>query len=198
MSDQFRKVEKRKPSLGVILPTLNNEPSLGPVLRSLAEAACLFDMDVIVADGGSADGTVDIAQRHDARVLEAEGGWGAQVAAAAQMTWAQWVMLLGGDILPRAGWSSNLRQFIDTAGCHEFTAYGRFQDKEPRPFLFMRRLSASQSGLVLRRSQLEGLFNRIRPVLLSECTIFDHLDRRRTVQLPYLLQKPDPVAADAA
>lgn len=198
MSKQKVGTEKTKPTLGVIIPTNNAEPTLGAVLRALGEGACLFDMDIILADGGSEDRTVEIAQRHDLRVLEAEGGWPAQVTAAAQVTWGQWVMLLGGDIVLRAGWSSTLRLFVDTTENRDFAAYGRFQDQTPTPFSFLRGIPAMQSGLVMRRVQLERLLQHIRPEALTDRTMATYLDRRRLVRLPYLLHRMSVEAADAA
>lgn len=198
MSNQARKSVKSKPSLGVILPTLNDEQALPQVLQGLREAACLFELDVIVADGGSTDCTVDIAQRHDARVLEAEGGWQAQVAAGCRMLWGQWVMILGGNVVFRPGWSANLRLFVDATGEYEFAAHGRSQDQVRGPFGFLHAVPASHVGLVLRRSQLETLLQRKRPGTLTDANLIDQLDRKRLIQLPYILHAVADEQADAA
>lgn len=198
MSNSLSKSGISKPSLGIILPTLNAAQSLDRVLQSLSEGACLFDMDVIVADGGSTDRTVDIAQRHDARVLEAEGGWYAQVVSACRMIWGQWVMLLSDDVGLRSGWSTNLRLFTDATGDHDFAAHGRFQDMAPGRFPFLRRVPAGQVGLVLKRTQLETILTQARPGSLRDDILIDRLDRRRLVQLPYVLQKVAGSNAHAA
>src|SRR6186713_3155108 len=55
--------------LTVIIPTLDEVQVIGERVRELAWAA-----EVIVADGGSSDGTVEAARAAGARVLEHAGG----------------------------------------------------------------------------------------------------------------------------
>ncbi|MDP9409850.1 MAG: glycosyltransferase [Actinomycetota bacterium] len=46
--------------LSVIMPTLNEEASIGALLRRLSETPGLYE--VIVADGGSSDATPDLVR----------------------------------------------------------------------------------------------------------------------------------------
>lgn len=57
--------------LSVIIPTLNEEENLGSCIKSLAEQT-RKDFEVIIADGGSVDNTVDIAESNGLNVLEVE------------------------------------------------------------------------------------------------------------------------------
>ncbi|MGA9582381.1 MAG: glycosyltransferase, partial [Allosphingosinicella sp.] len=59
--------------LSVVIPTLNAAATLGPCLESVREAD-----EIIVADGGSADGTAAIAERSGARLVHSARGRGAQ------------------------------------------------------------------------------------------------------------------------
>jgi glycosyltransferase involved in cell wall biosynthesis len=61
---------KAKPLLSVIVPTLNASRTLPDCLRSIRSQR--FDQDrieIIVADGGSSDDTLDIARRHGVRLI---------------------------------------------------------------------------------------------------------------------------------
>jgi glycosyltransferase involved in cell wall biosynthesis len=61
--------------LAVILPALNEEPSIGAVLDAIPRE---LEADVIVVDNGSTDRTAEIAAAHGARVVfEPRRGYGA-------------------------------------------------------------------------------------------------------------------------
>lgn len=51
----------QKPSVSIIIPALNEERTIASVLRSLARQELISEAQVIVVDGGSVDGTVDVA-----------------------------------------------------------------------------------------------------------------------------------------
>ena len=59
--------------VSVIIPVLNEEESIGGVIERIP-----LDMvdEIVVADGGSADRTVEVATSHGARVLHAGRGYG--------------------------------------------------------------------------------------------------------------------------
>ena len=58
--------------LAVVIPTLNEEAALPHLFASLKQQSMAAER-VVVADGGSADGTVGLAQRHGAAVVLAPG-----------------------------------------------------------------------------------------------------------------------------
>lgn len=68
--------------ISIIIPTLNEASNLPGLLEAFVadEAAG----EIIVVDGGSADGSRDIARRHAARVIEAAPGRGGQLRAGAE------------------------------------------------------------------------------------------------------------------
>lgn len=57
--------------LSIIIPTLNEEENLGQCVKSLANQT-MQDFEVIIADGGSGDQTVDIAEENGFTVLMVE------------------------------------------------------------------------------------------------------------------------------
>ena len=79
--------------LTVVIPTLNEARQIAECIRGLAWAG-----EVIVADGGSSDGTPDLAQAGGAKVLR--GTWGtiaAQRNAAIAAARHDWVLALDAD-----------------------------------------------------------------------------------------------------
>lgn len=63
--------------ISVVIPTLNEEPTLGATLDAVARLRCWHE--VIVVDGGSSDGTLTVARARNCRVLSAERGRGNQL-----------------------------------------------------------------------------------------------------------------------
>lgn len=62
-----------KTGISVIIPVLNEEEAIGAVIESLLREAV---DEIIIADGGSCDRTVAIAEAHGARVIHAGKGYG--------------------------------------------------------------------------------------------------------------------------
>lgn len=60
-------------SLSLVIPTFNEAATIGAVIR---EIPADYAGDIIVADGGSTDGTREIVQAAGARVLDAGRGYG--------------------------------------------------------------------------------------------------------------------------
>ena len=58
----------RPVALTIVIPTLNAAGGLAATLAALSGAAAAgLETEVVVADGGSADGTPELARRHGAR-----------------------------------------------------------------------------------------------------------------------------------
>jgi glycosyltransferase involved in cell wall biosynthesis len=70
----------------VFIPAWNEEENLPAVLTDLAEE--LPDVDVLVVDDGSTDGTADVARDHGANVLSLGSNRGLPVGIAAGYRWA--------------------------------------------------------------------------------------------------------------
>jgi glycosyltransferase involved in cell wall biosynthesis len=84
--------------LAVVIPTLNEETALPGLFDSLRCQSVPAER-VIVADGGSADGTVAVARRHGAAVVVIPGrGRGGQVAAALSELSAEVVLIAHADM----------------------------------------------------------------------------------------------------
>jgi len=115
--------------LSVIIPTLNAEPTLGPVLSALVPGAVEgLVKDVIIADGGSKDATAIMADTAGARLLETEPGRGRQLAAGAEAARGEWLLFLHADTVLEPGWIGETRDFIEQcqASGRQQAAYYRF------------------------------------------------------------------------
>ena len=87
--------------LSVVIPTLNAAGTLGATLASLGSPS-----DVVVADGGSVDGTVAIAETFGARIVNARRGRGSQLASGVISAKHEWLLLLHADTRLGEGWQA--------------------------------------------------------------------------------------------
>lgn len=98
--------------ISVVIPTLDAAATLPRCLDSLASAqASGFVEEVIVADGGSADGTIALAEAAGARIARAERGRGPQLAAGANAARGDWLLFLHADTALEAEWEQAAAQF---------------------------------------------------------------------------------------
>jgi rSAM/selenodomain-associated transferase 2 len=97
--------------LSVVIPTLDCGATLGACLAALAEAD-----EIVVADGGSRDGTVAIAGAAGARLIASARGRGPQLAAGAAGARGDWLLFLHGDTVLEAGWRTCAERHLAVAG----------------------------------------------------------------------------------
>jgi rSAM/selenodomain-associated transferase 2 len=90
-------VENKRPLLSVIIPTLNEEGSIGLTLKALARMR--GNVEVIVADGDSNDSTTEIARRFGARVVPSDRGRGIQMHSGARVARGEMLLFLHADTL---------------------------------------------------------------------------------------------------
>jgi rSAM/selenodomain-associated transferase 2 len=90
--------EAERPALSIIIPALNEAHSIGATLDALKEVrGCT---EVIVVDGGSLDGTVEIARERGARIIKSGRGRGLQMHAGAAVARGEVFWFLHADTLP--------------------------------------------------------------------------------------------------
>ena len=82
--------------LSVVIPTLDEEATLGGILSDLDSLTA--PREVIVADGGSADGTVDVADAAGATVLRTAAARGVQLSAGADAAHAPLLFFVHADV----------------------------------------------------------------------------------------------------
>lgn len=94
--------------ISVVIPTLNAAKGITATLMCLQGKP----RDIIVADGGSTDETVSIAQAMGATVLHAERGRGNQLVAGAKAARGDWLLFLHGDTCLESKWGAQVEAFV--------------------------------------------------------------------------------------
>ena len=117
--------------LSIIIPTLNEEETIRPLLKHLRQTAGLPVPEIIVADGGSRDRTVERARREGARILECEtSGRALQLNRGAKAASGDILYFLHADSLPPEGFDRFIRRAVKDradAGCFRL----RFDSDHP-------------------------------------------------------------------
>jgi len=187
------------PTLSIVIPTLDAAGVLGATLAGMASGIARLEecgpaVEVLVADGGSRDGTTDEARRHGARVLEAETGRGRQLAAGAEAAAGAWLLFLHADTCPAEGWDEEVSAFIGAPGNEGCAACFRFAlDDSAVAARLLERLVAlrgclfalpyGDQGLLIHRSLYDAL-GGFRPLPMMEDVDFvRRLGRRRLAYL---------------
>jgi glycosyltransferase involved in cell wall biosynthesis len=177
--------------ISVIIPTHNAAATLPAALQSLFGAAMEgLAGEVIVADCGSTDATLDIADAAGATVIEA--GCGQQLVAGAQAARKPWLLFLEPCAALETGWEDEARAFIakgeNRAAAFRFRLAGkgiRLRLREAmaaiRTRAFLR--PGSCNGLLIPAKLLDavGGFASAPPML--EADLMRRLGRRRVVIL---------------
>lgn len=96
--------------LSIVVPTLNAGRHLPALLTDLAGIA--VPHEVVVADGGSSDGTQRIAVAFGVRLLEGPAGRGRQLKAGAQAARGNWLLFLHADTRLSPGWSDVVATYM--------------------------------------------------------------------------------------
>ncbi|MFC1452403.1 TIGR04283 family arsenosugar biosynthesis glycosyltransferase [Verrucomicrobiota bacterium] len=122
---RFEDVFTKTPLLSVVIPALDEE---GLLRRTLARVVGAEHVEVIVADGGSADGTREAASRAGARVLRTCRGRAAQQNAGAAEAKGRHLLFLHADTLLPEGYADRIRLVFDdpalVAGAFRFRMDG--------------------------------------------------------------------------
>ena len=99
--------------LTIVIPTLNAEATLRPTLASLVPGVLSgLVKQLVICDGGSTDGTLEIAEEAGADIVNSVSGRGLQLAAGARQAKADWLLFLHADTLLEPGWEYEVAQFI--------------------------------------------------------------------------------------
>ncbi len=103
--------------ISVIIPTLNAEAYLAQALAPLVEAAADgLVKQVIVADGGSGDATLAIAEAAGCDIVMSQKGRARQMIAGADAARAPWLLFLHADTVLERTWLAETHAFITRAG----------------------------------------------------------------------------------
>ena len=99
--------------ISVVIPTLNAAATLGATLAALVPAAMEgLVREVVVADGGSTDATLAVAEDAGAELVTGAKGRGPQLAAGCAAAKGPWLLVLHADTRPERGWETPARRHI--------------------------------------------------------------------------------------
>jgi glycosyltransferase involved in cell wall biosynthesis len=176
--------------LSVVIATQDSERTLLPTLAALvAGAAAGLVREVIVADAGSRDATLAIADAAGCRVVASTQARGARLKAAAATARASWLLFLRPGVVLEASWVDEIQRLIDDAELRK-DAYAVFRAGPLRPTvleaLALLRAALGEpmpsQGLLIGRSLYDALGGH-RDVEEPERELYRRLGRRRLVRL---------------
>ncbi len=102
--------------VSIIVPTLNEEKSIEEVIDSLPEDHLRnrgYEVEMIVVDGGSSDGTVEKLEDREVKVLRAKGGKAQGVREGLKTSEGDFVFLIDGDDTYPAGKISDMIEELE-------------------------------------------------------------------------------------
>ena len=184
------------PCLSVVVPALNAAGVLPAALAALEEGRrARLVAEVILADGGSTDGTAGIAAGAGARVVHAgAAGRGPQLIAGAAAARGAWLLFLHADTCLSPGWAPAVARALADPAMAARAGYFRLRLDDPAPQArFVERLANWRSrrlglpygdqGLLIARTFYDRL-GGFRPLPLMEDVEFvRRIGRRRLAVL---------------
>lgn len=99
--------------ISVVIPTLNAERGLVRTLSCLIEPAMRgLVRDVVIADGGSGDRTLEIAEDAGCEIVRSTGPRGRRLDAGARVARGPWLLFLHAETALEAGWDAEAYGFV--------------------------------------------------------------------------------------
>ena len=139
----FAAVEFAGTALSVVIPVFNEAESIASVIKEIPRDLA---REVIVADGGSTDGTQHIARAAGARVLDAGRGYGRACQAGAQAALGEVIVFLDGDGADRGDLLRLIAEPV-LAGTHDLVLASRTSGKrDPGSMLWHQVLAGRVAG----------------------------------------------------
>jgi len=176
--------------LAAVIPTLDAAAGLSRTLAALRGQVA----EIIVADGGSTDGTPELAAAAGARVITAPRGRGSQIAAGVAAATAPWLLVIHADTVPAPGWAEAAGAFLADPAHAERAAHFRFALDDPsaqarrleRAVAWRCRvlgLPYGDQGLLIARPFLDRL-GGVRPIpIMEDVDLVRRIGRARLVGL---------------
>ncbi len=184
-------------AISVIIPVLNAATELPRSLRALksGRAEGLIG-EIIIADGGSTDRTIEVAEEAGCRIVWAPPGRGPQLIAGAQAAVEPWLLFLHADTVLDPGWTRATKSFLarpDPAGARAGYFHFALDDRS----LAAKRLTAlvawrcrvlalpyGDQGLLMPRTLYEAV-GGFRPMaVMEDVDMVRRLGWRRLMPLP--------------
>jgi rSAM/selenodomain-associated transferase 2 len=153
----------RAAPLAVVIPSFNEAERLPSLLADLAAAPADLIAELVVVDGGSGDGTPQLARLGGARLLHTAAGRGLQLQLGVHATTAPWLLLLHADCRLQPGWAAALLRAMasrEAAWAFDLAVNGqglplRLLEQAVRLRTQLQQLPYGDQGLLLQRTLLE-------------------------------------------
>lgn len=174
------------------MPTLNAAPhlarSLAPLVPAVADGLV---RELVIADGGSTDDTIAIANEVGARVTAAHGPRAVHLQAGAVMARSPWLLFLDAHTALDDGWSNDAARFVAQPLNETRAATFRFDLGDMSPaaratVLWMRMFATptSAQGLLISRRLYDALGGYRDRARKADADLFRRIGRRRLRVLP--------------
>jgi GT2 family glycosyltransferase len=182
--------------ISVIIPTLNAERKLPRCFDSLIAAAVRGVVrEVIIADGGSSDGTLAIADAAGAHVEHAAKDRSARFIAGAAAARSDWLLFLYPETALEQGWENEVESFIAQAlperpraavfrfALEDFGGEARRAEAKAALRGWMLALPYGDQGLLIPRRLYNRLGGYRQLARTEDADLVRRIGRRRLVQL---------------
>lgn len=177
--------------LSIVIPVLNEADWID---HCLERAQALFPYEIIISDGGSTDGTVEKAQRHDCHVLSSEPGRGPQLNQGARSASGDLLLFLHVDTWLEADAKSQLDDYW-RHGSHQGGAFLQEIDADGMAYRWLERGNAARArwlglaygdqGIFVRREAFEQLGGFPSVQIMEDVSLMRQLRRfSRLAMLP--------------
>jgi rSAM/selenodomain-associated transferase 2 len=177
--------------ISIIIPTLNEETTIRGLAADLARLA--GPAEVIVSDGGSEDGTAEMARESGLRVIAAPRGRGGQMNAGARLARGEALLFLHSDTRLPAGALAEIARALrrpEVCGGHFSLVFeGRTWEAHALtrlyPLLRLGGMCYGDSGFFVRRQVFERAGGFRDYPIFEDCDLYRRLRRLgRFVRLP--------------
>ncbi len=183
-------------ALSLVIPTYNSGSAIRQTLAAVntPQGQALL-REMIVVDGGSRDGTPELAEFLGASVFKAPASRGGQLALGAEQASGEWLLFLHADTRLNADWGTAVAAFIAEPANQRTAAVFRFalDDSDPRARRVERitnwrnrvlGLPYGDQGLLIHRSFYRSL-GGFRPLpLMEDVDLVRRIGPRRIHCLP--------------
>lgn len=119
------------PFISIIIPVYNEEKRIGPILHHLQKCCTNTNHEIIIADGGSSDRTVSIAEKLNTKVIHCyKKGRAAQMNEGAGHAKGVILYFLHADTVPPPNFTEHIKKSLQkgySAGCFQLS----FDDPHP-------------------------------------------------------------------
>ncbi len=110
-------LQKNQPTVSVIIKALNEERHIATAIESALASLADIDGEVILADGGSSDRTIEIARRYPITIVQlnnaADRSCGAGAQLGFQYSSGRYLFLMDGDMMVHDGFLAAAIRFLD-------------------------------------------------------------------------------------